>query len=264
MKKLIILSLFAITYKTSAIEIDSLKKVGWNVLNSKTFELRKEYNTILKQEVFKILSEENNDNTFILDSIKNISVIRSKNNDVLVVTWAMPIKTKKNYKYYGYIKKYNNKIFELKDYSTNIADVEKRKLTNNFWFGGLYYKMIPLNKNNTEMILLGWNSSFDNYNIKTIEVLDISKELPVFGKRVFSDKRDLLRKVFKYSKYHSMFLNYNKKMKAIVFDHLSPSDGVWDNDFKKYGPDFTQDMYTIEKQKLILKENILLNNKKIK
>ena len=160
-----------------------------------------------------------------------------------------------SYKYYGFIQYLDVKseeylIYELVDKSDSIQKPEKYILSNENWYGALYYQIIenegPRYKFYT---LLGWDGNNEWSKKKIIDVLYFNSSLkPRFGSNIFStikqgDKRKRAvrqkRIIFEYNSKVNMTLTYNSKMKMIVFDHLSLDDSSSSDDMRYYGPDWS-------------------------
>ncbi len=168
-----------------------------------------------------------------------------------------------NFRYFCILQyKKNN---ELKTIALNdklTADMFSSHSPDN-WFGAIYYKIIPFKfQENTHYILLGWDGNNKLTNKKIIEVLCFEESGIVFGKPVISWKGKLLNRiVFEYAKQAGMSIEYDKKNKTLVFDHLSPSSPRYQNQFEYYGPDFTYDALVFKKGIWELKEDVDIRKK---
>lgn len=164
------------------------------------------------------------------------------------------------YRYFGLIQfadKFKCKLVKLYDNRSN-ADMFVNYNANN-WPGALYYKIIPFKSEKASAyLLLGWDGNNISSNKKLIEVLSIKKNKEVqFGKPVISWRGKMLnRVVFEYAKQAQMTIQYQKKKKRLVFDHLAPSLPNYQNQFEYYGPDFSYDALILKKGIWKLNENI--------
>lgn len=137
-------------------------------------------------------------------------------------------------------------LFELRDMSHAIPAPEVPELGAEKWYGALYYEVVPVTKGGTTYYtLLGWKGHDRIETRKVIEVLSFKGGKPRFGAPLFgtSGRKRIMRRVFGYSFQASMMLRYEPSIKAIVFDHLSPSRPDMAGQPAYYGPDMVQDAY---------------------
>jgi hypothetical protein len=186
--------------------------------------------------------------SYPFDSLRNIGKIVSKDNKLRIYTWNLPYMNG-THKYFGFIQYYPPKeksflLYKLIDNSDSYKSPENLILTDTSWLGALYYEIVEKKyEGNTYYTLLG----FDFNNLltakKIIELLYFKDDrIPVFGKPVFNYKNRLCNRIiFEYSAKVSMSLKYNKELKLIIFDHLSPSKPSYEGHFMFYGPDFSYD-----------------------
>ncbi len=167
-----------------------------------------------------------------------------------------------------YIKKQKKyRIFSLNDNSDNIVNPEKRKLSENNWYGALYYKMLYKKyKREKYYTLFGWDGNSDYSTKKIIEVLHFdSRGKPVFGAPIFKMPRGKNNRIiFEYSKQSQMMLRYDENAKLIVFDLLVPPSPLYKGQFQFYGPEGTYDGFYFKKGKWIYKANVDVRNEKKK
>lgn len=137
-------------------------------------------------------------------------------------------------------------LFELRDMSSAIPSPEVPELGAEKWYGALYYEVVPVEKGGTTYYtLLGWKGHSRTETRKVIEVLTFRGGKPRFGAPIFgtSGRKRTMRRVFGYSFQASMMLRYEPSIKAIVFDHLSPTRADMAGQPAYYGPDMVQDGY---------------------
>ena len=78
------------------------------------------------------------------------------------------------------------------------------------------------------------------------------KKGPLFGNKILKTRRkNQVRVILEYSKDAGVSLQYNSKLKMIVYDHLVPMDGAPIGMYAFYIPDFTYDAYQFKKGKWI-------------
>lgn len=204
---------------------------------------------------------------FNFDLLKNLSVVNDDQNLIRVYTFICPLTAGKGYRYYGYVQyraKKNSKpvLVKLMDVMPERKEAEKLIQSSNQWFGALYYKLIPAKaKEKTFYTLLGWRGVDRESTMKVIEVLSLDNGRVLFGSPLFLTDAGLrTRIIFEYNAQAVMSLNYEKKKKRIVFDHLSPPAPHLKDNFKTYGPDFTYDAFRWKRDKWELIKDIELRN----
>jgi hypothetical protein len=186
--------------------------------------------------------------SFPFDSLKNIGKIISPDKRLRLFTWNIPF-SDGTHKYFGFIQYYPPRakdfhVYRLTDRKADTDLPEEKILSDTNWFGALYYEIVEArHEGATYYTLLG----FDFNNLLTSKkIVDIlyfrSDTIPVFGKPVFNYQDNLLNRIiFEYSSKVSMSLKYNKNLKMIIYDHLSPSKPSYKDHYMFYGPDFSYD-----------------------
>ncbi len=203
------------------------------------------------------------------DSLKQISIVKSPDDKFRIFTWNLR-NNDDSYRFYGAIQR-NEKtgvtLIPLFDAGPLIKKPEDTTVDNNFWWGALYYKIIPVNaKNETYYTLLGWNGASKKSNKKVIDVLRFQEGAVVFGAPIFKvGATDIMtRVVFEYSnEVQNMVLTYEPEKKYIVFDHLAPITQKATGFYELYYPDGSYDYFVFEKGLWNLKE-MLFDNGTIK
>jgi hypothetical protein len=151
----------------------------------------------------------------------------------------------------------------LIDASANIKRPETASLKANNWYGAHYYKIITVKRKGiTYYCLLGadWNDRLSKK--KLMEVLSFEKDGSLkFGAPIINyNKNTIYRLIFEYSSNVSMSLNYDKKSKRIIFDHLSPIKEELKGQYQFYAPDLSYDALKFKKGKWQHLENIDARN----
>lgn len=186
--------------------------------------------------------------SYSFDSLRYVGKITSNDNKLRIYTWNLPY-INGTHKYFGFIQYYppgekNFLLYKLIDSSENYKSPENFILADTSWFGALYYEMVEKkHEGKTYYTLLGFDFNDFLTSKKIIEVLYFEDDkLPVFGKPVFNYGNKISNRIiFEFSAKVSMILKYNKDLKMIIFDHLSPSKPVYEGHFMYYGPDFSYD-----------------------
>ncbi|MFW5886668.1 MAG: hypothetical protein ACOCUL_02820, partial [Bacteroidota bacterium] len=140
--------------------------------------------------------------------------------------------------------RWNTLTFELNDNSENISNPEFETLSNQNWYGALYYQII-VNKHwlNEYYTLLGSDLNDLHSKKKLVEILQFGQnDQPVFGNPVFKNReKAVTRIIFEYSAQANMVLTYDKDREMIIYDHLSPFRPSLKGKYQFYGPDFSYD-----------------------
>jgi len=182
------------------------------------------------------------------DTLKNyVSILYSDDNLLKIYTWGTFF-SDGTYKYYGFIQHRNKKkeaitVYKLTDKSDEIENPENEILSNDNWFGAVYYELITTKDGKKKIYtLLGWDGNNDFSNKKIIDVLTFSgSEKPKFGLSFNIEEKKSKRVIFEFNKLATMSLKYNPSIGNIIYDHLSPSEPKFEGVYRFYGPDFSYD-----------------------
>ncbi len=201
------------------------------------------------------------------DKLKNISKLKSSDSLLRIITWDIPLQDG-TFKYFGYLQKIDKKsgkvfIFKLIDKSEKIRKPEFAKLKPQKWYGALYYKIITNTYDKkTYYTLLAWDGNNQFTNKKLIECLSFKNNKATFGEPIFLMKEKAKNRIiFEFAKSVRMMLRYDKNLKMIVYDHLSPSNRKFTNQYMYYGPDMSHDGIKFSHGNWQLRENLNLKNK---
>ena len=162
------------------------------------------------------------------DSLSNfMSTIKSPDETFRLYNWNIQQKNQTQF-YECWVVKSDGTVIKLKDNQKLIPEIEFAMLSENSWFGALYYKIIPVvKKNKTYYTLLGWDGNDMFSNKKIIEILDFKKNKLQFGNSMFvyPNQRIKKRVVLQYNKQSYMSLKHDiiRKENYIIFDHLLPT-----------------------------------------
>lgn len=178
-------------------------------------------------------------------SLQNLGKITSSDQELRVYSWNCVLGSG-DYCYYALLQKKNGRKYDLQELRHDLEQENhmERKLSASQWLGALYYQIVPFkHKDKSLYLLLGWDGNKGRTSKKVIETLGFSKSGdPVLGFPVINWRgKRLSRVIFEYSDQAQMKLKYHKKTNTLVFDHLSPSEPRYINQFEYYGPDFSYD-----------------------
>lgn len=238
---------------------DSLQQLGMKMFARVTDAERIESNSNFVKTLVSALKETNSFH-YQFENLKMISILKSPDNSFRIFSWNIPL-ADGSFLYYGSIQ-FNSPSLKLKpllDKTFQIEGVDKKILANTHWYGAQYYDIVSLSKGH--FVLLGWKGHHADYTQKVIDILNISSTGEIeFGAPVFSEDKEMVRKVFSYTREASMYLKYEPQKQFIIFDHIVPADPNLKGNYKYYGPDLTYDAYHVKDGKLLLNENITVQN----
>ena len=196
--------------------------------------------------------------------LETVAVVDSPDKKIRIVHWNIEYPDF-SYSYAGFILVKKNKkisIHTLKDALDPYEPKPISKVTNEQWYGALYYKIIPFQRaRNTEYLLLGWDGGTTGSNYKIIDVLTVSKKTIGFGSPVIKAKGHISnRVVFEYADRAQMTMRFEEKYARVVMDHLSPESSSLEGIYSYYLPDLSYDSYTFDGEYWNLKEDVIAIN----
>ncbi len=206
---------------------------------------------------------------YAFDSLrKRVGILTADDGQFRIFTWNVPLGPWEH-EYHGLIQVYDKKdkavqVHLLVNRITEIPDLLHTQTGCAMWPGALYYNLV-MEKHRGEVIytLMGFNFNDRWSDKKIIEVLHFdSQMIPHFGKAVFSTPAGIQhRVVFEYSGDVAMNLRYNRDMKMIVYDHLSPIEPELKDHPRFYAPDFSYDGYKYRKGMWMHQSDIDVRNR---
>lgn len=190
-------------------------------------------------------------NTF--SGLEKLSTLISSDGELKICTWNVEFQDGRNIFNGGVavrdIKKNTIHFNALNDSRNTIGSPERATLSPSKWYGAVYYAMVETEyKKNKYYTLLGYNANNAFSKIRVVDVVTIAGNSRVtFGAPLFAYDKQIKRRVlFEYSARVNMMLRYDAKEKMIVMDHLAPSEPMFKNDPRYYGPDFTYDGFKFQ------------------
>jgi len=198
--------------------------------------------------------------------LKTVAIIDSPDEKIRIINWNLEY-SDLSYKYCAFVmRKDENKdkiiITELVDNLDAYEPKPEGVIDAKNWYGALYYKIIPFERNNKmEYVLLGWDGGTSGSNFKLIDVLTFSGTTLKLGSPVFKAKKSTLKRViFEYSDKSNMTVRFEEKYGRIVFDHLSPESASLAGVYSYYVPDMSYDSYNYVDGSWILNEDVIAVN----
>lgn len=157
------------------------------------------------------------------DSLYTISRLYAPDSSFRIITWQLEI-TPGSYRQHGAIQMNTPdgqlKLFPLIDRSESVTHYSDSIGDNLGWIGAVYYNIIKKAfEGKSYYTLLGFDENSFLSNKKIIEILDMTGEKPVFGKRIFSSGT-YARFVMEYKKAAGARLNYDPELDLILVEHL--------------------------------------------
>ena len=228
---------------------------------SKTDQERNTANTIFRDYLLETI-QYSDSYEYTFESLKSLGSITSPDNAFRLYCWNVEMEDASN-RFYCFLvrkgkRKHKNKIIEFLEKKT-VSPTSQDVLTENNWYGALYYKIIPVEKGSKKIYtLLGWRSNGTLSHSKLIDVISIHGTHVKFGDLIFKNKLEVKRRVcFEYSKKSMMSLKYEINLERIIFDHLSPESPSMTGFCEYYVPDMSHDAYVFEEEKWVLKEDVI-------
>ncbi|WP_320053038.1 hypothetical protein [uncultured Acetobacteroides sp.] len=209
---------------------------------------------------FTSFLKDNSAKNFDFKRIKHLGMIESPDNAFTFYLFNLRYKDG-TFMHFGFLQQPNGagfKVTRLVDKREEVVKPNDEILTPEKWYGALYYQIIPTKSNGKNYYTLLGTSFNDLFTSrKVIEVMEITDGGVVFGAPIFFDgKRNASRVIFEHSARYLMTLRYMPEQKAIVFDHLAPSEPNAANDLQFYGPDGSQDGFILGDGIWTLKQNL--------
>ena len=206
---------------------------------------------------------------FPFASLNSVGLIYSNDKLVRVITWNVQYEDLMH-NYFSFIMKKDERtnrvhLVELKRQKQHFGMIQEETVTNENWYGALYYEIIDVQRRNkTYYTLLGYDANDQRSSIKLIDVLYFTGKIPNFGYPIFDVANGRAKRViFEHSNKATMSLRYDKQRDKIVFDHLTPeSPGL--KEFREfYVPDMSYDAYDWNGTQWVLLEDIIAVNKEV-
>ncbi len=208
----------------------------------------------------EVLKKENSFD-YPFDSIDNFSTLYSPDKRFRIFTWAVPLSDtlpqyKKSYKaeqfgyrYFGAIQINNPQklqLIPLLDRSPEMFGPEELVLSNDNWYGAVYYNIV-MNEHmgRTYYTLFGWDGNNNlTSTIKVADVVYFQEDKAIFGAPIFEFRRDGFylkrnRFILEFKKRTGVTLNYNPEKEMIIYDYIEPESPEAKGNYHLYVPDGT-------------------------
>ena len=243
---------------------DRLDSLLTNLRDAKNNDERKERNRDFKVELESFV-EIQGAFDYKFTKLQTVGVIDSPDNLVRIINWNIELDDL-SHEYYCYVLRFNKKKYlhtELKDISFGMPSQPAEMVTQDNWYGALYYKIIPIQKGSRTMYtLIGWDHNSSLSQVKLLDVMYFSGSNVKLGSPVFKiGKTTQYRVFYEHSKKVNMYINYEDNRSRIMMDHLSPESPALKGFRSYYVPDLSYDSFTYVDNKWVLKEDVIGVNK---
>ncbi|MFW5805747.1 MAG: hypothetical protein ACOCVX_04380 [Bacteroidales bacterium] len=242
-------------------QIDEINKYMTDAAEFKDDTAKIEANDMVLELMREIMNEPDAFD-YSYDSLKHITMLKSKDDMVRVFTWNIMYDNMRH-DFFGFIQFENEDdeyyFYELKDKTSNAPDADSDYESPGEWYGAIYYEMIEKKHRNTPVYtLLGWKGRDALVQQKVIETLKFNRhDEPEFGGGKIQVVREKMnRAVFRYSSQAQMILRFNEKNDIIVCDHLTPGNPKFKGQYDYYGPDYSYDAFEWDGKRWNFKSNI--------
>ncbi|SDD26084.1 hypothetical protein SAMN05216323_11172 [Williamwhitmania taraxaci] len=269
------ISLVSCPFSTAATTVNSVREEEVAISQlMKQIAARPEFGemTRLNTEVIarlKTLLHSPNSYDYPFDSLLHIGKVVSPDGNWRIFTWNNPLPGGFQ-KMFGFLQvRMENEgpvvVYDLIDSRSKIPTPMTQVLTPQQWYGALYYQTVKKKAGKViyyALIGVDLNDLFTSKRVIDILYFD-EQGNPHFGAPIFDNgKRLFSRVIFEYSAKATMMMRYMDESDMIIFDHLSPSEPQYVNDFRFYGPDFSYDGFKFEKGKWLLHSDLDMRNPK--
>lgn len=229
---------------------DTLRVLSYNTLNDSTNEGRKKACYTMIPTLVRALKI-NNSFYYHFDSVLSVSKVYAPDSTFRIFTWQM--QQNNAFRYYGVIQMRSSemKIFPLVDNGDTMKLHTQQILSNNNWYGCLYYNILLHVVNKKKYYtLFGYERGDFLTKRKILDVLSFDdKKQPKFGAPLFFKHEGDSAKPSRVDTFNRYFIeykwkadptmNYDKKLDLIVFDHLVPPNDIARDTYFTYVQDGT-------------------------
>jgi hypothetical protein len=217
---------------------------------------------------FKKILEQEASFDYPFKQLRSVGILKSPDELLKIYNWNLFYSDGSN-QYSGFVqyrkkKRKSHNLYELKDRSESIENPEQLKLSDQNWYGCLYYDLVEKQiGRETIYTLMGWDANDNFSNKKIIDILQIDRKGISFGMPVLNYKnKKYHRLIFEYAEQAKMLLQYDKRYDMIIWDHLSPPNSALKGNYEYYGPDGTQDGLNFKNDEWQYHPNIEPKNRK--
>lgn len=275
MSRFVIIYFFLVTLPIAWGQADSsLNPLGKEAVENCMFKLRaaktdedkKEANELLVAAVENML---NDPKSFVFPfAVKTLGVVDSPDKSIRLFTWNVEWEDFTQH-YECFIMRFDDRRKEwlthrLVDESAFKEERPTEILSENEWYGALYYQIVPFEKGNRDLYLvMGFDGFTAMSNRKILDVLYFSGKQVKLGASVFREGKEIYkRRFYEYAENAVMSMRYEPERNRVIMDHLSPESPNLKGFYAYYVPDMSYDAFVYDKGKWELKEDVIAINHK--
>jgi len=227
-----------------------------------------DYNNLNFEEELKEVLKAPGILDYPFDKLNTMSTIKSPDGVFRVFNWNIEKENQVHYHFCYVVKKgrgSKNQIIKFKEDRFTLGPRPDGMLTPNRWYGGLYYKIVPIQVGRKTMYtMFAYNGSTRSSNKKILDVFWFKGKSLRLGYPIFQDERneeELHRRVFiEYSEKATISVRYDAGINKIIFDHLRPEAVKLKGMYEYYIPDMSYDAYFWENNFWNYQADIIVGN----
>lgn len=220
----------------------------------------------IQVEMIEILMEVDSFN-YDFPLLENVGSVISSDNNIHMYSWNIPLGDDMMQFFAIFQNKEFNSIHILAQGNPYIPSTSGNVLENK-WYGALYYDIIPTEyRDKPYYVVIGLIPTTNGETQhKVIDVLSFNKRSVKLGASMFklqNSRKKQYRVIFEYDKLAQMYIEYEKRKKRIVYNHLVPIRELT-NGKQVMAPDETFDALVYKKQMWTEQEDVKVKIKKNK
>lgn len=227
-----------------------------------------DYNNLNFEEELKQVLKAPGVMNYPFDRLKSMSTIKSPDDVFRVFNWNIENDNQEHSHFCYVVKKGRggkNQVIKFKEDKITLGPRPEGMLTPNRWYGGLYYKIVPVKVGRKTMYtMFAYNGGRRSSNKKILDVFWFKGKSLRLGYPLFQDERnkeELHRRIFlEYSEKASISLRHNARINKIIFDYLVPEAGNLKGMYEYYIPSMEHDAYFWENGFWNYQANIIVGN----
>lgn len=221
------------------------------------------YNDSIKSALKQVLQYEESFK-YPFSKLNRMGTVMAYDKSMRVFSWNIVLE--KNYGYEALFVSKEGRIDSLSRISNLVQPDEKAAYHTENWYGCLYYQIVPYKVRPSKekvYLLCGWSQFKPYTQFKVLDVVSWNQQgrlqlgWPLFK---IDDRYEKKRIVFEYYWQVKMYLDYDKRKKRIVFDHLSPLKKTGPLS-QMWGPDMSVDCFKRKRKGWYFQEDIKIKNR---
>lgn len=231
-----------------------------------------DYNNLNFDEELRVVLNAPGVLDYPFDRLSTMSTIKSPDGVFRVFNWNIEDENQVHSHFCYVVKKGRggkNQVIKFKEDKFTLGPRPDGMLSPNRWYGGLYYKIVPIKVGRKTMYtMFAYNGGTRSSNKKILDVFWFKGKSLRLGYPIFQDERneeELHRRVFiEYSEKATISVRYDKGINKIIFDHLVPEVGNLKGMYEYYIPNMEYDAYFWQNNFWNYQADIIVGNDKEK